>query len=233
MIVDDIRLVGTDTALLGDFESDVDFRRWRDLQPTRQFVKQGEQAGLWADLPTRTGIRVTDIPHDWRKYDALQFWLYSAAPTGDAITLIADSDTPNVASADRIVDHYYNGYFLGKDINWESNKYDPEDPVLGFAPAKKRHPIPVLDYKLRATGPVTLAWALTPFRDACPDVRLTATDRDGGTVVTVKHERGTDLVFVAERNKVQSVTMANVRLRGHVAIVRTDAVGKVISSAAR
>jgi len=130
LVFDAVELTGEETMSLGDFETAADFKRWGHLQPTTELVKQGEQAGMWSQLPTHPGLRLEDVPHDWRKFDALHFWLYSAEATGDRITLTADSDTPNVESADRVVEHFRDGYHLGDDINWESNKYDPDEPAF-------------------------------------------------------------------------------------------------------
>ncbi len=130
LIFDAVELTGNETVSLGDFETAGDFKRWSHLQPTTELVKQGKRAGMWSQLPTRPGLRLEDVPHDWRNFEALHFWLYSAKATGDAITLTADSDTPNVAGADRVLEHFHGGYHLGDDVDWESNKYDSEDPAF-------------------------------------------------------------------------------------------------------
>ena len=105
-----------------------------------------------------------------------------------------------------------------------------DEPVLGFAPASRKKPIPVLNYRLRAEGPARLAWVLTPYRDARPDVEVTAEDRDGGTVVTVSHAGGSDFVYVAQRGEEHSVTLAGSQLRGRVGLVRTNETGEVVRS---
>lgn len=130
LVFDAVELVGERTISLGDFETPDDFKRWGSLQPTAELVKQGQQAAMWSHLPTRPGLHVRDIPHDWRNFEALRFWVYSAEATGDVITVTADSDTPNVASADRIMEHVYGGHHLGEDIDWETNRYDPKDPAF-------------------------------------------------------------------------------------------------------
>lgn len=131
LVLDAVELTGEKPVSLGDFEETADFKRWRFLQPTADFVKQGSQAALWSDLPNRPGLQLTDIPHDWSDFETLHFWAYSAKATGDIITLTADSDTPPVAaSADRILQHFYGGYFLGEDIDWTSNKYDLSEPAF-------------------------------------------------------------------------------------------------------
>ncbi|NLX95156.1 MAG: hypothetical protein GXY83_03160 [Rhodopirellula sp.] len=130
LVFDAVELVGGEPVSLGDFETAEDFRRWGGLQPTREFVKVGQQAGIWSQLPSRPGLRLTDLPHDWRNYKALRLWVYSAKATGDVITLTADSDTPNVENADRVLEHLHDGYHLGDDIDWESNKYSPDEPAF-------------------------------------------------------------------------------------------------------
>jgi len=106
-----------------------------------------------------------------------------------------------------------------------------EEPVLGFAPAARKRPIPVLDYTARATGAVTLAWVLTPYPHERPAVKAGGEDRDGGTVVTVTGSGGTDLVYVARRGESHAVTLGPRPLRGRIAVVRLDGEGKVIAAA--
>jgi hypothetical protein len=130
MVFDAVELVGNENISLGDFETAKDLKRWPGLQPTTQLVQQGKQAGMWSHLPSQPGLRLEDIPHDWSDFEALRLWVYSAAATGDVITLTADSDTPNVTAAEQVMQHIHNGYHLGDDINWESNKYDPDEPAF-------------------------------------------------------------------------------------------------------
>lgn len=131
LVLDAIELTGRQPVSLGDFESAEDFRRWRFLQPTTDPVKQGSQAAIWSRLPERSGLRITDVPRDWHEFEALRFWAHSSKATGDVITITADSDIPDIVlSADRILEHTYGGYFLGDDIDWESNKHDPDDPAF-------------------------------------------------------------------------------------------------------
>ena len=130
LVFDDVSLVGAKTVPLGEFESAADFQRWRLLQPTTTHVKVGRQAGVWSQLRSRSGLSLSDIPHDWRDFEALHLWIHSAQATGDVITLVADSDTPNVTRAEKVMEHLFDGYHLGADIDWESNKYDPEEPAF-------------------------------------------------------------------------------------------------------
>ena len=131
LVLDAVQLTGDQPVSLGDFETPADFERWRYLQPTTEYTKQGTQAGLWSALPSRPGLRLSDIPHDWTHFKSLRFWMYSAKATGDVITLTADSDTPSIVpSAERVLEHFHNDYFLGDDINWESNKYKPDEPAF-------------------------------------------------------------------------------------------------------
>ncbi len=130
LVLDGVELAGEKPVSLGDFETGEDFRRWENLRPTTEFVHEGEQAAMWRQLPRQPGLRLNDLPHDWRSFDSLRFWAYSAGSTGDVITLTADSDTPDVSRAEQVLQHLHDGYFLGDDIDWESNKYDPADPAF-------------------------------------------------------------------------------------------------------
>ena len=130
LIFDAVELTGERPVSLGDFETADDFKRWGNVQPTSEHVKQGEQAGMWSNLPARPGLTLHDIPHDWTGFEALQFWAYSAKATGDSIALIADSDTPRVSSAEEVMKHIHGGFFLGDDIDWESNRNQPDEPAF-------------------------------------------------------------------------------------------------------
>ena len=108
-----------------------------------------------------------------------------------------------------------------------------DEPVLGFAPAKRKKPIPVLDYQVKAQGPLTLTWVLTPHRDARPNIRVAVEDSKAGTAVKIAHAAGVDFVHLAPRGQEQAVTLAGKQLRGQVAVVRTDTAGKVIAADAK
>ena len=48
-------------------------------------IGRGHPDGLHVGdvLPSRPGLALHDIPHDWEGFDSLQFWAYSAKATGD------------------------------------------------------------------------------------------------------------------------------------------------------
>ena len=130
LVFDDVELVGEESLSLGDFETTAAIIRWRGLQPTTGLAHGGERAGSWTQLRTRTGLAVDGVPRDWREYTALRMWVHSAKATGDLITLTADSDTPNLTSADAVLAHRYGGHPLGDDIDWTTNKLDPSEPAF-------------------------------------------------------------------------------------------------------
>lgn len=107
-----------------------------------------------------------------------------------------------------------------------------DEPVLGFAPATARKPIPVLDYQLEATGPATLAWVLTPYSAERPSVQAKMSRSAGGTVVTVSHAEGTDMVYVAPRGERQTVTLGPRKLGGRIAVVRLNRQDEIVTAAA-
>ena len=130
LVLDEVRLEGTAPASLGTFEGPTDFTRWVGVRPTDERVKTGRGAGLWASVRSVSSIRCREVPRDWTGFEALTFWAYSTAATGDRITIIAESETPNVTRAEAILKHIYGGHHLGDDIDWETNARDPADPAF-------------------------------------------------------------------------------------------------------
>ncbi len=129
LILDGMELRGPDPFVLGDFEDREDFSRWPRLRLETARVRQGSAAARW-HVPTATNIKCTDMPKDWRPYTALRFLAHAEKATGDRITIVADSDIPNVSQADDLLRHVYGGYHLGEDIDWESNNREPTDPAF-------------------------------------------------------------------------------------------------------
>jgi hypothetical protein len=129
LVFDDM-LLGGDTPLpIGDFETEADFARWPAFAPAHQPGVSGTAGGAWRPA-TSPEAPASGLPKDWRPYRELRFRVYSAKATGDRITLLADSDVRHLARADRVLEHVFNGYFLGERINWESNNNKPGDPAF-------------------------------------------------------------------------------------------------------
>jgi hypothetical protein len=95
------------------------------------------------------------------------------------------------------------------------------DPVLGFAPAARKKPVPCLDYQRQVNGSWAMAWVLTPFRGERPAVSAAVEERDGGTVITVTRPGGTDLIYVAPRGETHTVTLGGKEVTGRVIVVRS------------
>jgi hypothetical protein len=127
LVFDDMRLDGETPFVLGDFEGDDGFVHWPDFAPETTPGLTGNAAGGWI-VSQRPDVRAVDIPRDWRPYRALHFRVYSEKATGDVITLLADSDIRSADKADQLIAHRFNGYFLGEDIDWESNNRKPTEP---------------------------------------------------------------------------------------------------------
>jgi hypothetical protein len=107
-----------------------------------------------------------------------------------------------------------------------------DDPVLGFAPAGGKKPIPVLDYGLEATGSATLAWVLTPYSTNRPSVQAEMSESTGGTTVTVSRAEGTDKIYIAPPGDRQTVTLGPQKLEGRIAVIRLNRQDKVVAAAA-
>jgi hypothetical protein len=98
-----------------------------------------------------------------------------------------------------------------------------DEPVLGFAPAKSKKPIPVLNYHLTAQGPTQLVWVLTPFRGPRPDIQASLAARGAAVVVTVERDSGTDYVYLAPRGAAAAMAAARGIVQGRVGLVRKEA----------
>lgn len=129
LVFDDLRLAGDTTLPVGDFETEADFARWPAFAPASPAGVSGTAGGAWR-AATAPEAAASGLPKDWRPFRELRFRVYSAQATGDRIALLADSDVRHLARADRLLEHVYNGHFLGKRINWESNNREPGEPAF-------------------------------------------------------------------------------------------------------
>jgi hypothetical protein len=119
---DEFVLGGKTPYVLDDME---DISDWENLLEARTYVKEGNYSGLWQNMDIRGGIAKSDILHDWSGYDSLNFWVYSATNTTVKLQLNLDSED-EVWGADNIVNHIFDGYYVGSDIDWN---YQPEDDI--------------------------------------------------------------------------------------------------------
>ncbi len=125
---DDIRLEGAAPQGLGDFEASFAFDAWRGLVPLSGVAKSGKQSGLWTN--PAGGVACEAVPRDWTPWAALSFWLWSGKATGDRITIICESETPDVRAAENVCRHIHGGFFVGERINWQANKLPPTEPAF-------------------------------------------------------------------------------------------------------
>lgn len=126
---DDMEFVGTTPLPLGNFEGEAGSSHWPSFSPAPVPGCTGTAAGTW-DVATKPDVTAAHLPTDWRPYQAIRFRLYSAQATGDRITFVADSDSRSLDGANRIVQHFQGSYFLGEDIDWQSNNRKPDDPAF-------------------------------------------------------------------------------------------------------
>ncbi|NDK15470.1 MAG: hypothetical protein GW911_25860 [Armatimonadetes bacterium] len=126
---DDLRLVGKGKSkVIGDFETE---SNWSGLDQSPEQAKEGKASGKWGNQVRTTGIKCTDLPHDWTDYDTLDFWLYSAKATGSKVVMVLDSDVPKeVAAAEKILKHQFDytqgpgktgTLDFGPKIDWTAN----------------------------------------------------------------------------------------------------------------
>lgn len=145
---DDIKLVGKDkTVTIGDFEGDEP--GWTGLELSDEQVKTGKAAGKWANQVLTTGIKCTDIPHDWTQFDSLDFWVYSERVTGSRMVLVLDSDVPgDVAAAEKALRHEFDYTMgpgeketltFGEQIDWTANPTEGEAKTHLWNESLNRH----------------------------------------------------------------------------------------------
>ena len=75
-----------DEQVVSDFERDVEF--WKGLQRSKEQVKDGDSAGLWANArATPVVYNHQTIPRDWTGYTHLGLWLHSHVANGAEVLL--------------------------------------------------------------------------------------------------------------------------------------------------
>jgi hypothetical protein len=126
LYIDDIALVNRRTGerlMLSDFEDEPS--PWRGVVISEEHAHSGSRSALWELHNINGGISTVDFPHDWSRFDALEFWTYSPEATGERLAIILESDLPNTSSADKVVnktlssvgiEHHFEG-----EIDWTAN----------------------------------------------------------------------------------------------------------------
>jgi len=128
---DDVGLLAPDGSktMITDFE-DQDDEGFRGLERTDERAHSGRWSGKWENMPINTGIRRMRIPHDWTGFDALDFWVWSANPTGARFVIVLDSDPPKRPKrAEEYVQKTFTWNYGGKawtahfdgPIDWHAN----------------------------------------------------------------------------------------------------------------
>ena len=120
----------------------------KGLELETTLVKEGQAAVRWRNHPEVTGLAVPNIPADWSRYNQLRLWIHNANPVPTRFMIILGSETPNTEGSD--------SPSKTEDLKLEI-VVGRDEPVLGFAPASRKKPIPVLDYQLDAAESVTMA----------------------------------------------------------------------------
>jgi len=98
-----------DRLVVSDLEFDIP--TWQGLQPSSSMVAVGELSGAWLADAQTPHIRTTAIPHDWRGYDTLRFWLFSSAADDTELKILLYSDD----TATELID----SYFYEFTVDWE------------------------------------------------------------------------------------------------------------------
>lgn len=75
--------------VVSDFET---LDGWSGLIPDTETVKEGKQAGLWADATRENSISFAG-PLDWSGFKGIKLWIHSTAANGQRIDLLAFSRT--------------------------------------------------------------------------------------------------------------------------------------------
>lgn len=145
---DDIKLVGKDqSTTISDFEGEAS--DWIGLDLSAEQAQGGRASGKWGNQVLTTGIKCTEIPHDWTAYDALDFWVYSEKATGSRMVIVLDSDVPRgMAAAEKVLRHefdYTQGpgktgtLTFGPQIDWTANPTEGEAKTHLWNESLNRH----------------------------------------------------------------------------------------------
>lgn len=120
LYIDNVRLVGPKGNLvLGDFEKGVG--AWSGVEASTEQAADGKCSGKWAQLDRNHHVRLSDMPHDWSAYDAIELSCYVSQKTSSRIMLILDSDRPTFDGADAIAKHIIQGHDFGPDMDWSAD----------------------------------------------------------------------------------------------------------------
>jgi len=101
--------------VLSDME--LDLYNWHFLEPEREEVKQGKQAGAWRDTVTHPNLYYKSIPHDWSGFDDLCFWVHAEKANGAKIMVLARSE--NNATPRQQEPDYYSHTFVVDWTGWK------------------------------------------------------------------------------------------------------------------
>ena len=82
---------------------------------------------------------------------------------------------------------------------------------MGWGLVAKRQPRPCLNYRVRASGRLTLAWALVPFEGERPDVDVQRKPDGDADIVTVKGPWGSDTLTVDRRGEPNPIRLVRAR----------------------
>lgn len=101
LCIDDMALESASAegdVLISDMEADC--HHWRGALPDTDLARSGQTSARWVVRDETPHIFNIHIPHDWRDFTALRFWLYSSIPQPTTLKVVLYSDNPQTEKID-------------------------------------------------------------------------------------------------------------------------------------
>jgi chondroitin AC lyase len=121
---------------------------WSGIELSADHVKTGTCFALWKDHPTNKFISSRKIPHDWRGFEEMRFWICNAGKKPLSVMIVLESRTDPKAFS-------YFGYRL--TIDWDGWK-EVVIPIAYFEPTRD----PAGWQKIDSVTLSVDGWGITP-----------------------------------------------------------------------
>lgn len=110
-----------------------DLGSWVGPTPTRDDVKEGSQAALWADTVETTRVRLRNARLDASAYDRVTFWAYSETATGATLAFVLISENDATEGEDNLRYNFNVNWTGWKQFEVKKSDFKPVREPIGFS----------------------------------------------------------------------------------------------------